>query len=127
MTPLVMVIEDNANIRSLLVEVLAEGGYAVLPFDTGAGAVEALRAARPAALILDLKLGPPLSGWEILAQLEQDSTVGSVPTLVCSGDALALREQSPQLLAHGYGVLAKPFHIDDLLHWLHTHCPPTVD
>lgn len=126
MTPVVIVVEDDKNIRSLIVEVLAGGGYASLPLDTGEAAVVALKTARPAALIIDLQLRPPLSGWDVLARLEQDSTFSSMPTLVCSGDAWALRERSPELHAHGYGILEKPFDVEDLLRWLSSSLGPPI-
>src|SRR5579871_2349056 len=127
MALLVVVVEDDPSTRELMVAILDEGGYASLALDNGDGAVEVVKAVRPAALILDLVLRSSLSGWEVLAQLEHETTVCQVPTLVCSADAWALRDRAPQLLARGIGVLEKPFLIDELLRWLHERCPAPID
>jgi CheY-like chemotaxis protein len=104
----------------MMVMVLEDGGYTALPLEPADGVVEIVKGARPAALILDLTLYPWLSGLDVLAGLEAAEPGAPLPVLVYSADVRALNEHAPQLYAQGYGVLAKPFDIEEVLQWLQT-------
>ncbi len=111
----IAVIDDDEAIRDLLAEVLAGEGYEPLVFADGAAARPALGDRPPAALIMDLRLPPPLDGWALLAHLRADPALRALPVLVCTGDERAVREQATVLDRPGCAVLAKPFDLDDLL------------
>jgi CheY-like chemotaxis protein len=76
--PCVLVAEDDAAIRRLLVEALArEGGYPVVVARDGAEALRRARAARPAVVLLDILL-PRLDGWAVARRLKADpATAGA--------------------------------------------------
>ncbi len=111
----IAVIDDDKAIRDLLAEVLADEGYEPLVFADGATALPALGDQPPDALILDLRLPPPLDGWALLAHLRVDPALRTLPVLVCTGDQRAIGEQAAVLDRSGCAVLAKPFDLDDLL------------
>jgi two-component system response regulator ChvI len=110
----IAVIDDDGAIRDLLAEALADEGYEPLVFTDGAAALPALGDQPPDALILDLRLPPPLDGWALLARLQADPLLRALPVLVCTGDERAVRDQAAVLDRPNCAVLIKPFDLDDL-------------
>jgi len=111
----IAVIDDDGAIRDLLAEVLADEGYEPLLFADGAAALPALGNHPPDALILDLRLPPPLDGRALLALLRADPALRALPVLVCTGDEQAVRDQTTVFDRPGCATLTKPFALDDLL------------
>jgi two-component system response regulator MprA len=107
----VLVVEDDADIRQLLVEILGDEGYAVALAADGVEAIEQVAAARPALLVLDLML-PRLNGDEVLAELERRGLRTGLPVLVLTA-AGPIEERVAGLAAEAF--LAKPFTIDEFV------------
>ncbi|MDN7121807.1 response regulator, partial [Nocardioides sp. ChNu-153] len=64
----VLVVDDDEDIRFLVVTVLEEAGYTVLEASTGAEAVEVVRREQPDLVTLDLGL-PDIDGMETCRRL----------------------------------------------------------
>lgn len=111
MTQQVLVVEDDPDIRQLLVEILGDEGYAVSLAEDGVQAIEQVAAARPALLVLDLML-PRLNGDEVLVELGRRGLRAGMPVLVLTA-AGPVEERAAGIGADAF--LAKPFTIDDLL------------
>ncbi len=64
---LVLIAEDEAEIRSILEITFEEGGFDVVLVATGEQAIEALDAQGEAlrAVVTDIKLGGAVSGWDV--------------------------------------------------------------
>ena len=64
---LVLIAEDEAEIRSILEITFEEGGFDVVLVATGEKAIEALDAQGEAvrAVVTDIKLGGAVSGWDV--------------------------------------------------------------
>lgn len=107
----VLVVEDDTDIRQLLVEILEDEGYRVTPVDDGPQALAQIAAARPALLVLDLML-QRLNGDEVLAELERRGLRAGLPVLLLTA-AGPIEERVAGLDADSY--LAKPFALDDLV------------
>lgn len=111
--PVVLVIEDNSELRHVLREALASEGYQVLAARDEAEALEVLRGTRVDLLISDLT-DPPYTG-EALPALRQEfpdlpvlalsTQAGHHPTLFFSG-----WQGSPT-----YRTLPRPFRLGELL------------
>jgi len=102
----VLIVEDDEDIRALLAESLSTSGFAVV----GAGdGVEALRlldsGVEPDVVVLDLMM-PRMNGWAFLEKLRADPDHADIPVLVTSAFS-DLRS----IEASAY--LAKPFRMDD--------------
>jgi CheY-like chemotaxis protein len=85
----VLVVDDDAAWREVVVELLALEGVPAL---AAANGLEALRRLRrlsqpPDAIVLDLSM-PVLSGWQFRAEQLRDPALREVPVIVCSGDEL---------------------------------------
>ncbi|HYY88050.1 MAG TPA: response regulator [Chloroflexota bacterium] len=61
----VLVVEDEAEIRFLLRELLVDAGYAVATAANGEEALDQMHEHRPDAVLLDLMM-PVMDGWRFL-------------------------------------------------------------
>jgi CheY-like chemotaxis protein len=107
---LVLVVEDDRDIRESIQAILEEEGLLV---ETAASGLEALQKAnehRPALVLLDLTL-PDLEG-ERVSEMLQMIGGGDVPVLVITGHSWAA-ERAVRVGAVDY--LRKPFELDDLV------------
>ncbi len=107
----VLVVDDEAEIRSLLTDLLKEEGYAVRTAKTGAEALEAIAKDLPDLVMMDVKL-PDQDGLGVLRQLKREH--GELEVIVMTafgGSSTAIKA-----MEHGaYDYVTKPFDIDDLL------------
>src|SRR4051812_3377370 len=106
----VLVVDDDFDIREALSDVLASEGYSVVTAADGGEALERLRGGvRPAVMLLDLMM-PRVSGVEVIDALRKDESLRQIPVVVCSAN-------------RGYGaddlgvhdVLRKPISVEELL------------
>lgn len=97
MTPLILIAEDDADIRGLLRLYLEGDGFKVLEAEDGAKALELARTHSPDMAILDIMM-PGLNGFELTRALRQYS---ELPILILSAKSqdndkiLALLMRSP--------------------------------
>jgi len=108
--PLVLVVDDEPQIRRLLTVALESAGYRVLTAATGAEGLAMAANHRPALVLLDLGL-PDIPGIETLRRLREWS---DVPVVVVSvQDAEADKITALDLGADDF--LTKPFNTGELL------------
>ena len=101
MTPLrIMVVEDDAQIGKLLVEILAGLSHTCSLQTTEQGAVAAAKRERPQLMIVDmaLRIG---SGWSTVEAILRG---GPMPYILMSGDITRAEAVSPDAV-----MLQKPF------------------
>ena len=77
----IMVIDDDANIRSVLKYRLEKEGYSVLLSGDGLDALERAKLERPDLIILDLAL-PRLDGFGFLERLRSEAETRAIPVIV---------------------------------------------
>ena len=82
--PLILIVDDEGDIRSSLRMILEYEGYAVSEAPSGEEGLIRLAADRPSAVILDIKM-PRIDGLEILARVKQSDP--TLPVVVISGHA----------------------------------------
>jgi DNA-binding response OmpR family regulator len=99
----------------LYAQVLADAGHDALLCPGPATAYECVRAAAPAAIILDLHLSTDDASWAVLQQLKTDAQLSETPVLVCTADPRVVQRCAKDLEGLGCALLAKPFDIDVLM------------
>lgn len=118
---LVLIVEDDADLREAIAEVMELSGYRARCAADGHEALRVLRAGdeQPLAILLDLMM-PRMSGPELLAVLHADDALGRIPVVVITA--------STHIDLDGLGaraVLRKPVAIPALLQTLAALSPPT--
>jgi two-component system KDP operon response regulator KdpE len=108
--PLVLIVDDEPQIRRLLTVTLEANAYRVLTAASGQEGLVLAAQHRPALVILDLGL-PDLSGQEALRRLREWSTVPVIVLSVLDDD----RGKVAALDAGADDYVTKPFNTDELL------------
>ena len=79
-------VEDNADARAVMSEMLRLSGYEVIEAADGAQALAALALQRPDAIVLDIGL-PDMNGYELARQIRQLPNSRNVPIIALTGYA----------------------------------------
>lgn len=102
----VLIVDDNASMRTLLTALLASQGYLVVgALEDGKGVVEAVGRLQPEIVCLDYQL-PGRNGLEILAEINETHPTVDVLFMTGSSDASI---ESRVADAGAAGFLRKPF------------------
>ena len=82
----ILVVDDDAMSRKILVQVLASAGYECRECEDGTEALELIKAKQPSLLLLDFDM-PGLNGAEVLKRLRSDSNpaVTQIPAIMLTG------------------------------------------
>ena len=109
----VLIVEDEPDIRELVVHHLKREGYQVSAASSGEEALRQVQAAPPDLVILDLMM-PAMDGLEVCRRLRQDPATASLPIvmLTAKGDEVD-RVLGLEIGADDYVV--KPFSPKELL------------
>jgi two-component system phosphate regulon response regulator PhoB len=78
---LILVVDDEEDIRELVTLNLGREGYQVLACDTGECALETSRTKKPDLIVLDLML-PGLDGLEVCRRLKADPDTRQIPVVM---------------------------------------------
>ena len=110
----VLVVDDEADIRELVAGILSDEGYAVRTANDSESALAAIRARKPALLILDIWMaGGGMDGLELLDLVR--NLDGDLPVIMDS-PATAISKPVVSAIKRGaYEFLEKPFKSDRLL------------
>ena len=109
----ILVVEDDRNVRDLILTRLAMAGYSTSVARDGAEALEAIRLSRPDAVVLDISL-PKLDGFEVLRELRLKPASAVPPVMVLT--ARNAQEDIKAALALGArDYMSKPFDHAQLL------------
>jgi CheY-like chemotaxis protein len=109
----VLVVDDDRDIRSVLGEVLEDEGYATAAAPNGSEALRLLRAGlRPCVILLDLTM-PGMDGWDFRADQLRDPDLSAIPVVVIT--AAGFRAETIQGQLGGVGFIRKPLPLEDVL------------
>ncbi|MCP3063143.1 response regulator [Myxococcus sp. K38C18041901] len=119
MTGPLLVVDDDADLREALEEVLRDAGYSVTGAINGKHALDVLgdMSALPALVLLDMMM-PVLDGAGFARAMRQVPAWRDIPVLVFSASANA-RQVAEEIGACGH--LRKPVDVDTLLDAVRRH------
>jgi signal transduction histidine kinase/ActR/RegA family two-component response regulator len=106
-------VEDNADARVTMAELLRALGYEVFEVAQGKRAHAAVLEDQPDAVVMDIGL-PDLDGYEVARRLRQDARTRQVPLIALTGYG-QLRDKEQAALAGFDAHLVKPVGPDDLI------------
>jgi len=81
--PLVLVADDDVNLRKILSLFLRNAGYSVLEAQNGREALELAKRKRPDAVILDIMM-PLLDGFTVCKLIKDDADTKGAAVLICT-------------------------------------------
>jgi two-component system cell cycle sensor histidine kinase/response regulator CckA len=112
---LILVVEDEPGVRSVLQNILEQHGYRLIVVNDGREALEAFarRGAEIDLLLTDVMMPLGLTGTELVARLQEQKP--DLKAILCSGYSAESASAPPGL--HGRATfLQKPYRFDQLLH-----------
>ena len=110
--PLVLVTEDNADMRAY-VEGVLNGQYRIALAKDGAEGLEQAKTLRPDLILTDAMM-PRMSGYDLLKAVRSDETLRSIPVIFLTARA-GTEARIESLDAGADDYLAKPFDENELL------------
>lgn len=116
---MVLVIDDDDDIRETVADLIGWRGFEVTQAANGQEALALLQSSQvPCVILLDLVM-PVMDGWQFLERLRGAPGLRDVPVVIVSGHA---RSHAPAGVTK---VLHKPFDIEDLYAAVAEHCGST--
>ena len=113
MAATILIVDDEANLRTTLAEILRARGYSILESDDGATAIELLRTVTPDLIFSDWKM-PRIGGEEFLKHLHSHSNLASIPVIVIT--AYGSSHSAIEAVRLGaYDFVTKPFDLDEIV------------
>ena len=88
----ILIIEDEADIRTFVSRVLELEGYQVLKASDGEMGMEMIRENSVALVLLDLRLPGP-DGWSVLRAIKRHPEFSSIPVVVLTAIAESLQRK----------------------------------
>jgi CheY-like chemotaxis protein len=109
----ILIVDDDADIREALTELLTAEGYQVVAVANGQSALDQLQAGpRPTVIILDLMM-PVMNGWDFRLQQQQDPALSAIPVIILTATDLITDTVRAQFGDARF--LTKPVDLDALL------------
>jgi len=115
---LLLLVEDDLDLREALGEILAGEGYDVVTTGDGLEALRHLQGGlEPSLILLDLIL-PGMNGWELLEHARGDRTLAGIPVVLMTAST-----EDAVPFPRAAACLIKPFDVDELIHLVGELCP----
>jgi chemosensory pili system protein ChpA (sensor histidine kinase/response regulator) len=111
--PLIMVVDDSLTVRKITGRLLEREGYRVLAAKDGVDALELMKDARPAVMLVDIEM-PRMDGFDLTRAVRSDPGTRDIPIIMISSRTAGKhRDQAVQLGVNAF--LGKPYPEADLL------------
>ncbi|MCU1279630.1 MAG: Phosphate regulon transcriptional regulatory protein PhoB (SphR) [bacterium] len=110
---MILVVDDDADLRHLFERELTAAGYRVTLAATGAEAIERARRHQPSLVLLDLNL-PDLDGVDVLRRLKDSPATARAAVLLVSGRC-SERDRIAGLELGADDYIGKPFSLRELM------------
>ena len=118
----ILIIEDDAAIREMLVRRLSLRGYTVEQAPNGEAGLAMIRASAPDAVVLDHGL-PGISGWDVVRTLRAEPAFATLPVIALTAHA-GEPSRRDALAAGCSAFLTKPVDMKALENELRRHLHP---
>lgn len=110
----ILVVDDSATKRYLLVSWLTRAGFTVREAETGGQALAMLPGAGADLVVLDVKL-PDMSGFEVCERIKTDPAYGVLPVIHVSAHAVDVVDRTQGLNRGADAYLVEPIEPDELI------------
>jgi two-component system cell cycle response regulator DivK len=113
MSKRILVVEDQADNRQILRDLLGNAGYELMEAENGEQALSAVAAQRPDLILMDIQL-PIMDGYEATRRIKADPALKAIPIIVVTSYALS-GDESKAREAGCDAYVTKPFSPRQLL------------
>lgn len=112
---IVMLVDDDDDVREVLRDFLEDLGYQPVVAANGQEALDAISGLDepPCVILLDLMM-PVMDGWQFLEKVGGDAALSAIPILISTS--------APDRAPRGQKVLAKPVDLEDFMAELKNLC-----
>ncbi len=111
--PIILIIDDDQDIRKATRTVLSREGYTVLDESSANGGIAAARRQTPDLILMDVNL-PTMDGWTATRVIKSDPALAHIPIVAWTSTQIPGGEAGAR--AAGYdGYLPKPLDVDSLV------------
>jgi DNA-binding NtrC family response regulator len=112
MSETILIIDDEANLRKTLAEILRKRGYVILEAADGSEALDLLCNTTPDLIFTDWRM-PGIGGEEILRHLRADRRLAAIPVIVIT--AYGSSHSAIEAVRLGaYDFVSKPFDLEEI-------------
>ena len=112
-TPLILIVEDDDEVRILLRDILEHDGYRVEMAANGFEGLQAVRQQMPNLVLTDLAM-PEMDGAELIRVLRRESATKHLPIIILSGVGGGVNNVVKGLELGADDYIMKPFHYLEL-------------
>ena len=113
MSKRILVVEDQADTRQIIRDMLAPTDYEVTEVENGEQALAAIAKQQPDLILMDIQL-PIMDGYTAMRQIRNDPALRSIPIIAVTSYALSEEEQKARA-AGCNDYVPKPFSPRQLL------------
>jgi two-component system cell cycle response regulator DivK len=107
MSKCILIVEDQADNRRILRDMLSNAGYELIEAESGEEALTAVEAQRPDLILMDIQL-PAMDGYEAARRIKSNPEMKAVPIIAVTSYALA-GDDAKALAAGCSAYVSKPF------------------
>jgi CheY-like chemotaxis protein len=108
----IMVVDDDADVRDAVTDLLEGHGYAVIPASNGQEALDELKAGeKPSLILLDVMM-PIMDGQAFSAEQQADPELSDIPVVAFTAFGAALDKMKDMKVS---ARIEKPVQADELL------------
>jgi two-component system cell cycle response regulator DivK len=107
MSKRILVVEDQADNRRILHDLLTSAGYEIIEAENGQEALDVVARERPNLILMDIQL-PVLDGYEATRRIKADPELRAIPIIVITSYALS-GDESKARAAGCDAYVTKPF------------------
>lgn len=120
MPALVLVVDDDSAIRSILADLLEDEGYQVITASDGRAALYQIQQRQTSGgrlpdLILSDIMMPVMDGLELAKKLQKDARLNQIPLILLTAAAGSKSKWQNLGKIRCDGFIAKPFELDEVL------------
>ena len=121
MSQRVLIVEDQADNRAILRDLLTNAGYELIEATNGEDGIALAESKRPDLILMDVQL-PLVDGYEATRRIKSNAALKSIPIIAVTSYALSGDEAKAQE-AGCDAYVAKPFSPRQLLAKIREHLP----
>lgn len=111
----ILIVEDDRDIRELLLDLLSEEGYTAITAANGIEALKILESKTPSLILTDLMM-PTMNGWDFINYMDKNNICVGVPTYAITADGVNAGFKRAVIF------IKKPMQVTDILSVCIKHC-----